>query len=413
MKKFLAVVEPGELIRYAGALPPLPPETVTLAEALGRVLAEDVAAGEDLPSFRRSTMDGYAVRGQDTTGASASSPGYLACVGEILIGRPAGLDIAPGECCRIPTGGMLPDSADAVLMVEYTRELPGGLVEAVAAVAPGENVVQPGEDAARGVLVLTAGTILRPQEIGILAGLGRVRVAVRRRPRVAILSTGDELVEPSAVPPPGCVRNVNQHSLMAHALDCGAQVRLLGIAPDVEAEIERRLREGLAWADVALVSGGSSVGLRDLTAEIINRLGEPGVVFHGVAVRPGKPTILGRVGDKFVFGLPGHPISAMVSFLNFVRPALLALAGAAGHREVLIPARLTDNIHSRPGREDYVQVTLGLDREGHRLATPIFKKSGMVTSMVRADGYLVIPMACEGLEKGEEVRVHPYQAVLR
>ncbi len=413
MKKFLTTVAPGELRRFAMGLEPLGEETAPLAAILGRVLAEDILAGGDLPPFRRSVMDGYAVRSLDTAGASLSSPGYLRCAGEVLIGREPSLDIAPGECCRIHTGAMMPDAADAVVMIEEARELPGGLVEIAQGVSPGENTAGIGEDVTAGTAVMGRGRILRPQEVGILAGLGRTSVRVFRRARVAVLSTGDELVEPSAVPGPGQIRNVNQYSLMAQVASCGGEPILLGVAPDDGPVIEARIHEGLAAADMVLVSGGSSVGSRDLTASIIHRLGPPGVIFHGVSTRPGKPTILGAAGRKLIYGLPGHPVAAMVSFLNFVRPALLALEGVAGTADRPVPAMLADNVHSRPGREDYVQVMLR-DAGGGRLqAEPIFKKSGMVTSMVGADGYIVIPAEAEGLEAGEEVAVHLYPPVLR
>jgi molybdopterin molybdotransferase len=413
MKKFLDVVHPDVVRAFAVGLPPRGGEAVPLAASLGRVLAERVVSREPLPPFRRSTMDGYAVRAADVAGASPSSPAYLRCAGEVFIGHPAGFDIGPGIVARIATGAMLPDSADAVVMVEQTREIPGELVEIGSAAAPGENVVGVGEDLEPGETVLEAGTIIRPQEVGILAGLGVVSVPVRRRVRVGILSTGDELVEPAVQPGPGQVRNVNQYSLLAHVLALGGEPTLLGLARDDADEIVTRVTAGLAAADVILVSGGSSVGTRDLTAGIIDRLGPPGVLFHGVSVRPGKPTIVGMAGEKVIFGLPGHPISAMVAFLSFVAPALRAMAGASpSDAGPSVRAVLEDNVPSRPGREDYVQVSLRA--AGTQLAArPLFRKSGMVTSMVGADGMIVIPHAAEGLETGEEVEVLLYPRVLR
>ena len=414
MKKFMQVSPPAAMKEFARKLSPLGSEKVPLAESLGRVLAEDMVSPMDLPPFRRSVMDGYAVRALNTTGASSSSPSYLKNVGEVLIGRPASLDIGEGECCRIPTGGMLPSSADAVVMVEYTRELPDGTVEMTTAAAPGEHLVEVGEDTRRGSLVASRRSVVRPQEVGVMAGLGILEVPVFRKVSVAILSTGDELVEPQDDPGPARIRNVNQYSLMAQVTALGGIPRLLGIAPDDPEEIRARMKKGIDTADVVLVSGGSSVGTRDLTADIIAGLGEPGVILHGVSVRPGKPTILGQVGEKIIFGLPGHPISAMVSFLNFVRPVILALGGLGGTwADRPLPAVLGDNIHSRPGREDYVQVRLGEGEDGTITAQPIFKKSGMVTSMVEADGYIVIPLEVEGLEPGEKVEVHLYRPVLR
>lgn len=410
--KYFQTVSPDEFRTFARALSPRGIESIGLEHCLGRVLAADVAAGDDLPPFRKATMDGYAVRALDTTGASASSPGYLRQVGEVLIGRPTSLDIGPGECCRISTGAMLPPSADAVVMVEETRELPGELLEVAGSVAPGENVAQVGDDVRRGSLVLPRGRILGPPDVGILAGIGRVEIPVYRRVRVAILSTGDELVEPGFPPGPGQVRNINQYSLMAHAQALGCETRLLGIAPDDAAEIAARISGALPSADVVLISGGSSVGVRDLTAGIIASLGAPGVIFHGASMKPGKPTILGMVGETVIYGLPGHPVSAMVAMNSLVQPALMALSGAVDDPRVSLAAVMGDNIPSRPGREEHVQVTL---RPGDPFPTawPIFRSSGMITAMTAADGFLVIPPGSEGIEKGERVTVTLYPPVPR
>jgi molybdopterin molybdotransferase len=414
VKKFLPVSDPEKFRAFAGGIEPLGEETVRLAESLGRVISRDMESDQDLPPFRRSVMDGYAVMALNTTGASSSSPAYLNITGEILIGHPPPSDIGPGECCRIPTGGMMPDSADAVVMVEYARELPGGTVEMATSVAPGENVADIGEDIARGQMIVNKGRVVRPQEVGVLAGLGILEVTVFRRVEVGILSTGDELVEPNEKPGPGQIRNINQYSLMSQIKALGGRPHLLGIAPDDPREIRKRVEEGLGKSDMVLISGGSSVGTRDLTARIIDDLGPPGVIFHGVSVRPGKPTILGQAGEKVIFGLPGHPVSAMVSFLNFVRPVILSLSGLAEDDPARpLPAVLGDNIHSRPGREDYVQVALSNSQEGVLRAMPIFKKSGMVTAMAMADGFIVIPSEAEGLEAGESVLVHLYRSVLR
>ncbi len=405
--KYFQTVPPEKFRAFARALAPRGVESVRLEKCLGRVLAADISSDDDLPPFRKATMDGYAVRALDITGASSSSPGYLRQAGEVLIGRPAALDIGPGECCRIATGAMLPPAADAVVMVEETRELPGGLVEVAASVAPGENVAQVGDDVARGSLVLPRGRLLRPADIGILAGIGRVDLPVFRRVRVAVLSTGDELVEPGVTPGPGQIRNINQYSLMAHAQALGCETRLLGIAPDDADEISGRISSAIPWADIVLVSGGSSVGVRDLTAGIIASLGSPGIIFHGASMKPGKPTILGMVAETIIYGLPGHPVSAMVAMNSLVQPAITALSGMTDAPRVTLAAVMGDNIHSRPGREEHVQVAL---RDGDPLpiAMPIFRASGMITAMTGADGYLVVPAGSEGVERGERVTVTLY-----
>ena len=316
---------------------------------------------------------------------------------------PAG-KVGAGEAMRIATGGMLPRGADAVVMWEHTRE-GGDLLEVFRPVAPGEHVVTVGEDVREGERVLAAGRILRPADIGLLAGLGSVEVDVVRRPRVAIVSTGDELVGPEETPGPGQIRNVNQYSLGAWVRRCGGEPLLLGRVPDDAAAILERLRAGIAAADLVLVSGGSSAGARDLTRGVVESLGEPGLLFHGIAVRPGKPTVVGAHRGVPVFGLPGHPISAMVIFLVLVRPLIGRMLGVpAGEAATAVLARLADNLPSQAGREDYYQVTLR-EAAGGMEAVPVFRKSGLVTAMVRGRGMVRVPAEREGLEAGELVEV--------
>lgn len=381
-----------------------PAEPVAILDAAGRSLAVPVTAPVDIPHFTRAAMDGYAVAAADTFGASESAPAYLDLAGSVSMGAPPPGRVAAGTAWRIATGGMLPHGADAVVMWEHARES-GGLVEIHRPVAPGGHVITVGEDVREGEGVLEAGRVLRPADIGLLAGLGITEVAVVRRPRVAILSTGDELVEPSESPGPGRIRNINQYSLGAWVRHVGGEPLLLGIVPDEGGAILERVREGTGVADLVLISGGSSAGTRDLTRQVVERLGEPGLLFHGLAVRPGKPTVIGAHRGRPVFGLPGHPVSAMVIFLLLVRPVIERMLGVPpGSAAVRVTARLADNLPSQAGREDCYQVTLRAAPEGTE-AVPIFRKSGLVTAMVRGRGMVRVPPEREGLERGELVEV--------
>lgn len=401
---FFQVAGTSEVLEAFAWLRPGEPETLPILEALGRSLARDVVAAAAVPHFTRAVMDGYAVAAADTFGASESQPAYLNVRGGVAMGVPAVERVGPGETLRIATGGMLPYGADAVLMWEHTRES-GDMLEVSRPVAPGENIVTVGEDVREGELVLEAGRVLRPADVGLLAGLGITRVAVARRPRVAIVSTGDELVGAEEEPGPGRIRNVNQYSLGAWVLHVGGEPVLLGRVRDDTGEILARVRQGVASADLVLISGGSSAGARDLTRAVVESLGDPGLLFHGIAVRPGKPTVVGAHRGVPVFGLPGHPISAMVIFLVLVRPLLERMLGippgTAGHR---VTARLADNLPSQAGREDYYQVTLRPGPAGME-AVPVFRKSGLVTAMVRGRGMVRVPVEREGLEAGELVEV--------
>jgi molybdopterin molybdotransferase len=300
---------------------------------------------------------------------------------------------------------MLPDGADAVVMVEQTQEVDASTVEVLRPVAPGEHVLQPGEDVVKGDCVLPAGHALRPQDLGGLLALGIVEVTVARRLRVAIVSGGDEIVDPRGVPGPGQVRDVNSYTLSALVRRAGHEPLLLGVAPDVFADLDALVRRALDLGDLVIVSAGSSVSTRDMTAQVIGGLGAPGVLVHGVSLKPGKPTILAVAGGKPVFGLPGNPVSCMVTFDLFVAPILALLSGASAEpiRRVAT-ARLARNVASVAGREDYVQVRLER-RNGELWADPVFGKSGLILTLVRADGMLKIGLDAGGLGKGELVDV--------
>ncbi len=377
------------------------------ADAMGRVVAEDIVAPGDLPFFPRSTMDGYAVRAEDTYGASEGLPAYLRVVGEVRMGSPADIVVGPGEAVLIHTGGMLPGNADAVVMVENTREVDSSTIEVVRPAARGENVLQVGEEVRKGDLLLPAGSIVRAQEIGGLLSQGITEITVLQRVKVGLISTGDELVPPEEVPQPGQVRNTNAYTLAALAFKAGAIPLRLGIMRDDREALVQAARDGLRQADIVVISAGSSASARDMTADVIRSLGEPGVLVHGVALRPGKPTILGVVNGKPIFGLPGNPSSAMVTFELFVTPCIYRLSGCRQPLRRFVKARLTRNIASAAGREDYVPVKLH-EQDGEMLAEPVFGKSNLLSNMMRADGMAQVPLDRNGLAEGESALVIPF-----
>jgi molybdopterin molybdotransferase len=380
-------------------------EPVRTEDALGRVLAEDLHSPGSLPTFRRSTMDGYAVRAADTFGSSEALPAYLSVIDEVLMGRPAERSPRLGEAVRIATGGMLPEGADGVVMVENTQDVDDSTIEVLRPVAPGENVIQIGEDVGTGDLLISAGHTLRPQDVGGLLALGIVEVTVASRLRVGIISGGDEIVSPDREPGPGQIRDVNSYTIAALVERAGHTPVRMGIVPDVYEELEQAARAGLESVDVLILSAGSSVSTRDMTAQVITALGTPGVLVHGVSLKPGKPTILAMIGEKPVFGLPGNPVSCMVTFDLFVAPTLHRLAGRSEqeHRQT-VAARLTRNVASAPGREDYFQVRLEQRADG-LWAEPVFGKSNLIYTLVKADGMVRIDLDTSGLTDGQWVQV--------
>lgn len=382
-------------------------ETCGLEDALGRVLATDIVSPEQVPPFARSTMDGYAVRARDTFGASEGNPAYLNLTGRVHMGETAAQPVGPGEAVAIPTGGMLPEGADAVLMVEYTALADETTLEAVRAVGPGDNIVSAGEDIEAGELLMRSGHKLRPQDLGALAALGIAEIEVYRPVKVGILSTGDEIVDVDQQPSAGQVRDINYYALAGFVRQSGGQPVRLGICGDNLKELKKRLTDGLASCQVLLTSGGSSVGAADLTPTVINQLGEPGVLVHGVSVKPGKPTIMALVGGVPVFGLPGHPVSAIDIYRLLVDPVIRYLyAGPAALKRYRpqLTARIGRNLSSTAGREDRVRVILK-ERNGELWAEPVLGKSGLISLTVRSMGVAVIPFESEGVASGEPVTV--------
>jgi molybdopterin molybdotransferase len=381
------------------------PERIPIINSLGRVSAESIVSPLPLPSFPRSTVDGFAVRAADTYGASESLPAYLRVIGEILMGNKPGFDINSGETGLIHTGGMLPDSSDAVVMIEYTQMLGADNVEILRSVAVGENIIKVGEDVQTGEQVISSGVRIRAAEIGGMAALGITELAVAKKPIVGIISSGDEVVPPDSKLLPGQVRDINSYSLSALLEQIGAIPKRYGIYPDQANVLDEISKQAIEECDVLVITAGSSASARDLTAGVINRLGQPGVLVHGVNIKPGKPTILAICNEKVVIGLPGNPVSALVIAGLFVVPVVESLLGlmTAGKRTKL-PARLTVNIPSQAGREDWVAALLSSDHDGYQVA-PIFSKSNLIFSLVRANCMVRVPPDLTGLSADEYVEV--------
>ncbi|MGD8846586.1 MAG: molybdopterin molybdotransferase MoeA, partial [Desulfobacteraceae bacterium] len=365
---------------------------------------EDVTAPSDLPGFDRATMDGFAVQAASTFGASEASPAYLEVVGTVAMGRSPEFAVGPGQAAQIATGGMLPPGSDSVLMVEHSDTVGDNTIEAHRSVAPGQHTVAKDEDVAKGQLLLAKGRSVRAQEIGLLAAGGVCAVTVYRYPRVGVISTGDEVVPVDVKPALGQVRDINTHTLCALVQGAGARAISYGIVGDHYDDLYSTCTKALDETDMVLISGGSSVGFRDLTLGALEALDRSRVLAHGISMRPGKPTILVQNGAKAIWGLPGHVASAMVVFMQVVRPFLDHLAGRSPKGPIHIKARLSRNLASVQGRLDFVRVRLG-QVEGETIAEPVLGQSGLIHTMVDADGLVAIGMNSEGLDKGAQVDV--------
>jgi len=385
----------------------LPLEQIELRQALGRLLAKDILAPEDVPNFRRSTVDGYAVVSADTVGAGESFPVFLRFIAAVEMGKPAGLSLVRGECAYVPTGGMIPDGADAMVMVEYSEVIDDAQIVLYESVAVGNHIACVGEDIKQGQLLLRRGTKLRSQEIGALAAVGVTEVPVYLPLRISIISSGDELVLPPVPPGPGEIRDVNSLALEALAKESYYQVVGLRTIRDDEKELEAAVRDAMEKSDVVALSGGSSQGTKDMTAKIFSRIADPGVFTHGLAVKPGKPAVLGydEKTDTVLAGLPGHPVSALIVFRILFSWLARQLAGQK--EPFPVPAKISCNLASSPGRTSYQPVILHPCKDGY-LAEPVFGKAGMITTLTKSDGYIVIDLNKEGLEKGDAVLVFPW-----
>lgn len=381
-------------------------EPVSQDAAFDRILAAAATADVDLPGFSRSTMDGYAVTAASTFGASEANPAYLTLCGSVTMGEAPTFDMGPGQAAGIATGGMLPRGADAVVMVEHTDVIDNDTIEVYRSVAPGQHIISAGEDYGRGETVLAPGTRIRAQEAGLLAAFGHTQIQVFRKPRVGIISTGDEIVPVDRVPPPGRIRDINTHTLSGLVRASGGIPVPFGIVEDDFAALQSACRRALDDTDTVLISGGSSVGIRDFTVRVLESLPQSRLLVHGISISPGKPTLLAKTGGKAVWGLPGHVVSAMVVFTVVVRPFLEALAGRSdtGDTGPRLPARLSRNVPSAQGRIDFIRVRLQHTPKGWK-AEPLLGKSGLIHTMVQADGLIAVDMNTEGLDVGTEVSV--------
>jgi len=424
MPEFLTLLPPDEardLLLSHLSQPITDSESIDVSASLGRVLAEDIIAPHPLPDFQRTTVDGYAVRARDTFGATDSLPAYLTLIGEVSMGDAPAFEIGTGQCALIHTGGMLPNGADAVVMLEYTQSVAtSGLsyeesgraeIEIFRAVADGENLIRIGEDVAQGQTVLSKGTLIRPVEVGGLLALGITSVKVAKKILVGLISTGDEVIDPGQSPRPGQVRDINSYTLGALVEKSGGVAKRYGIVSDQLQALKAAAAQALSECDVVVITAGSSASTRDMTADVIRWLGEPGVLVHGINTRPGKPTILGVCNGKAVIGLPGNPVSALVNGYLFVVPVIEKLLDATPRPRATIQARLTVNLPSQAGREDWIPVKLlrpersGAETKGMYEAHPIFGKSNLIFTLASADGLLRIHPDATGLSVGEIVEV--------
>src|SRR6266487_851524 len=424
MPEFLTLLPPDEargLLLAHLSQPITDSELIDVPSSLGRVLAEDITAPHPLPDFQRSTVDGYAVRAHDTHGASDSLPAYLNLIGEIPMGDAPAFEIGAGQCALIHTGGMLPNGADAVVMLEYTQRTNEpressktfarlNEIESFRAVAEGENVILVGEDVAQGQRIQAKGSLMRPAELGGLMALGILKVKVVRKIRVGLISTGDEVIDPSQSPRPGQVRDVNSYTLSALVEKSGGVAKRYGIISDEFDLLKDATATALSECDVVIITAGSSASTRDMTADVIRALGVPGVLVHGINTRPGKPTILGVCNGKAIIGLPGNPVSALVNGYLFVVPVIEKLLGALPRPKATVLARLTVNLSSQAGREDWWPVKLHRSPSrrgggGEVDAEPIFGKSNLIFTLASADGLLRIHPDATGLSAGEIVEV--------
>ncbi|MFW2366123.1 MAG: gephyrin-like molybdotransferase Glp [Desulforhopalus sp.] len=390
---------------------PIVTEKVVLKEAFDRVLAETIISSEDLPAQPRSTMDGFAVQATDTFGASESMPCYLNITGEVLMGEAPLGAVEKGCCYKIPTGGLMPGNADSVVMLEHTVPVDETMIEIVKSSGAGSNLIQQGEDISKGQSALEAGHRLRPQDIGLLAGLGIDKVPVTRQVRVGIFSTGDEIISHALMPQPGQIRNINTLALAGQVLRAGGLYKDYGIVSDREEIFLPAMEKAVSENDIVLFSGGSSVGVRDLGEQVVESLGPPGILVHGVTLKPGKPVLIGMSSTTPIFGLPGHPVSAMVCFDFFVRPTIERLSGITAGDPLPTPAvfaNLSRNINSAPGRLDVVRVRL-VKIGTSWSAEPVLGKSGSISTLSRAHGYFLIDEDSQGVTENSVIEVHLFQ----
>ncbi len=407
MKGFFKVQTPEQLYEKMVRFKPLSSEKVGIKESFHRVLSEDISSPINLPEFPRSTVDGFALKAKDTYGTSEKNPAILRMIGEIPMGQVSEIEVKDGEAVKVATGGMVPKGADAVEMLEYTEWVDNHTLHAFKPISPLENVIQVGEDVKAGEVVLRRGHLIRPQDIGLMAGIGKTEVHVFLRPKVAVISSGDEIIPIENVPKPGEIRDINRYTVVSMVEEIGGIPFFLGIAKDRFDDLKEKIELGLKDTDMVVITGGSSVGTLDLTGEVLQTFPATEILGHGVSIRPGKPTLLADIDGKPFLGLPGHPVSAVVIFHFFGKPILKILSGMSKEwvwHQIKIKAKAARNIPSVPGREDYVRVRIE-EKDGTFWAHPIFGKSGAISHLAKANGLIKIGINEEGLEEGEEAEV--------
>ena len=408
MKEFFKVTDLGNVLKHISNFPKVEAENIPLTESMGRILVQDMHANVDLPDFKRSTMDGYAVRASSTFGASEANPAYLIVKGDVLMGEIPDFSIGVGEAAGISTGGMLPKGADSVVMIEHTETVDKSSIEIYRSVAPAQNILEKGEDFQKDAVLVPAGKRIRSQEIGLLAAFGIERVAVYKKPVIGIISSGDEVVSIKKMPGPGQIRDINTYTLAGLVEKSGAVPMTYGIVRDNFKDLFEKCTAALKQSDMVLISGGSSIGARDYTIEVFSALSESEILVHGISISPGKPTILARSQNRAIWGLPGQVTSTMVVFEIVVKPFIENIGGCLPEQKSHFNhvARLSRNVSSTQGRADYVRVKL-FQKDGVLWAEPVLGKSGLINTMVKADGLIEIGLNDEGLDRGTKVEVIP------
>jgi len=405
-RRLISFEEAQQILKQSFSSKPVGAEHVSLSEAYGRVLAEDIVAQMDVPPFSRSTVDGYAVKAMDTFGADEDRPVTLKLCGRVSVGEAPRVNIEKGTTAEIDTGAPIPRGADAIVMLEYAVQK-GDSVLVHRPVSVGENVMKAGSDIPKGKTILKEGQALSSREMGVLAAVGLKEVSVYRRLKVVIASTGAEIVEPGKALPFGKIYDINAHTLSAAVLECGGEPINLGIIPDKKDQLKASLKKALNQADAIITSGGVSVGPKDLVPQVLDELGKPGVIFSGIAVKPGKPTTFAIIEGKPVFSLPGHPTSALLIFHLFVRPAICAMAGKGEEAPLTVRAVAAAKMFPARGRRTFVMVNLTRDESDRLLASPVpLGLSGAITTLAKADGFVEILEDQQFIEAGEEVEVY-------
>ncbi len=406
MKEFFNVVDLETILEFRSEFLLNVTEQICIEKSVNRVLAEKIFSEVNLPDFGRSTMDGYAVCASSTFGASESNPAYLTVKGDVLMGKSPDFIIESGEAAGIPTGGMLPRGADSVLMIEHSEMIDDTTIEIYKSVAPGQHMIESGEDFKKGELLLDCGRKLRPQDMGLLAAFGKKTISVFKKPKIGIISTGDEIVPVDVKLNPGQIYDINSYTLSGMVTSAGGIPIIFGIVKDNYQELLQTCRNALELTDMLIVSGGSSVGSRDFTIDVLPELKEANILAHGISISPGKPTILAKIGNKAFWGLPGHVVSAMVVFEIVVSPFIEYVSGISDKyiRKFKVPAVLNRSIASAQGRTDFVRVRI-IQNDGKLIAEPVLGKSGLINTMIKADGLIKIDTNTEGLDKGSRVSV--------